>query len=189
MLAITRITIPPPNRPPHLLLFARWKDTIRPSQDAADGTQRHVYELAILPDEPIVIGRRVKILALSPIAHCSPQVPSNQFDTYDPHVVGRIEEVVRRKGGRFQAKIGNVCRGNAVVGVDLEYPDLREAFKRAAKPQKAGKKRAASTVEPDDRDEAELLSTPACVRPWPTESQCRGAKCRLTPGPSEFMYI
>ncbi|TFK81646.1 hypothetical protein K466DRAFT_568889 [Polyporus arcularius HHB13444] len=89
MPATPRSHIPPPPRPTSLLLLARWKESTHPSQRQSSEGQRHRYELAVLPDEPITVGRRVRVLAISPIAHCSPDVPPDQVDTYDPHIVGK----------------------------------------------------------------------------------------------------
>ncbi|RDX55484.1 hypothetical protein OH76DRAFT_1524771 [Lentinus brumalis] len=186
MLAVPRVIIPPPRQPLHLLLFARWKETKLPSRGRDRGEQRHVYTLAVIPDEPITTGKRVKILAVTPIAHCSPQTPPDQLDTYEPHIVGSVVGVKKTKEGRFRARIANTCSGNAVVEVELEFPNLTEARRRIGRRPPPGAKEAGSKGWTCNDDE---LATLACLRPWPVQEECQGTRCCLAPGPSEFMYI
>ncbi|KAI0686480.1 hypothetical protein C8T65DRAFT_701071 [Cerioporus squamosus] len=142
MLAIPKTTIPPPHCTPHLLLAARWKGASRTSYGGAQGELKHVYDLTVMPDEPITIGRRVRILAVTPIAYALPQVPPDQLDTYDPHIVGRVAEITRLEDGHSCARVMNQCKGNAVTEVELEYPDLREARKRMGRRRPTGNMRA-----------------------------------------------
>ncbi|RDX50253.1 hypothetical protein OH76DRAFT_1482404 [Lentinus brumalis] len=111
--------IPPPPPPPRLLLIARWKSRLihPPSVDA-----RHVYDLAVRPDERIAPGRQVRLLAVSPIAYCSPEVPPNELDTYDPHVLGWIAETWECADGSLRARVMNTCRKNVVREVELRFP-------------------------------------------------------------------
>ncbi len=144
------------------------------------------------------MGRRVRILAISPIAHCSPDVPPDQVDTYDPHIVGKVVGVRETRMGGYQAKIANLCNGNAVVEVELDFPDLREALMKKTICHRTTGRRRGGGVRPDGHDGQDgqdglggtaELSTLVCVRPWPMNENCTGPTCTLTAGPAEFMYI
>ncbi len=134
-------SIPTPPPQTILLLFAKWTKLGVPTPDVYDRRQgSHVYKLAIRPTEPVTIGRRVRILALTPIAHHRPCVPIEQYDTHNPHVVGVVTEIERRDGrsdgvehakqDTMIVKIKNECRGNAVARVLLET--TRESLENAS---------------------------------------------------------
>ncbi|TFK88637.1 hypothetical protein K466DRAFT_564648 [Polyporus arcularius HHB13444] len=120
-------SIPPPAQPQHLTLYARWSGTGHPTPMAYNGEGgHHQYVLTIRPTEEIRVGRRVKILALTPIAYSQPNSPLSQYDTYDPHIVGRITSITRMEAevegeGKSTAKtiikISNECQNNMVEGV------------------------------------------------------------------------
>ncbi|RDX46663.1 hypothetical protein OH76DRAFT_1420071 [Lentinus brumalis] len=160
--------IPSPSRANPLLLIARWKGLLRPSSGVR---LRHAYTLTIWPDEPIVIGKTVKILAAAPISHHLPQSPPNQYDTYDPHIVGRVTAVWRLEDGVAVARIVNICGGNMVEEVELEFP---YPLQKGCRPERraSGKEIAETTAE-------EALDPITCVRPMPAERECRGGDCFL----------
>ncbi len=163
--------IPPPRRSKFLLLIAKWTGWLDTSPDDEDGGQRHAYTLAIRPDEPIAVGRLVKILAVSQAARDTPKAPFDDYDTYEPHILGRVAEIWRDEEGLARAKITNGCEGNRVVEVELTFPQLL-----AARPRSMGratwKWSAAELVEMD-------LASPTRVRPALMERPCTGAGCWL----------
>ncbi len=114
--------VPPPPRPKHLLLIAKWtgQSAITPRTKAKG--LKHTYELVIQPDEPTMIGRQVRILAISPITFYAPEAPINELDTYDPHIVGTIVESWRADNGRSRLRVMNECRSNKVREVEMELP-------------------------------------------------------------------
>ncbi|TFK80192.1 hypothetical protein K466DRAFT_605534 [Polyporus arcularius HHB13444] len=138
--------IPSPSNANPLLLIARWKGLLRPSPGVEKARLRHAYTLAIWPDESIVIGKTVKILAAAPISHHLPQSPPNQYDTYDPHIVGRVTAVWRLENGVAVARIVNICGGNMVEEVELEFPYL---LQKGCRPERraSGKEIAETTAE------------------------------------------
>ncbi|KAI0685499.1 hypothetical protein C8T65DRAFT_701507 [Cerioporus squamosus] len=173
-------TIPPPNPAQPLILLAKWTGLGHPSPKIyAHEKGRHKYRLVVWPTEPITTGKRVKILALSPIVHHVPKVPPNQYDTRDPHVVGRVIEVKRgvkrMKMGREVVMtiihVENECMDNMVEGVELEMPAGSE---ESILPERRGRKRrrGSNTETVTEGIEPELL---ASVRPWPIdpELECR----------------
>ncbi len=132
---------------------------------------RHSYTLAIWPDEPIVVGKKVKILAATPIAYHLPDSPSNELDTYDPHVMGHVVEVRRMEDGVAVARIANGCRGNRVEEVELAFPSL---LQKGVRPER----RAPGVVTVETKGE-EDLDPLVCIRPMLAVCECRGIKCWL----------
>ncbi len=178
------IAIPPPDPDPVLLLLAKWIGVENSVPDIYHiGRERHKYGLAVQPAEPVRVGRRVKILALSPIAYCSPGVPFMQYDTYDPHVVGTVADIVHAKdaatdGTRTMViRITNECRGNLVSEVDVEMP---HKCREMDQPEQMSRKRKRDGQDSPRRD-ATQLELLASVRPWPETQVCRGNICRLLP--------
>ncbi len=92
----------------------------------------HEYRLEVRPTEAVVVGRRVKVLALAPMAYVLPDVPPTQLDTYDPHVVGTVTSIkrIRESEGEiatsaktYEIKIKNNCQNNMVEGIVLRAPE------------------------------------------------------------------
>ncbi len=126
---IAKIPLPSCSSPQ--TLYVKWTgygDPLPKTYENDRGT--HCYRLAVQATEPIRVGRRVKLLALTPIIHYAHDVPPNEYDTHDVHVVGRVLEIGERKEGRrpgttagmitSTARIQNECRGNMVETVQLE---------------------------------------------------------------------
>ncbi len=132
---------------------------------------RHAYSLVVWPYEPIIIGRRVRILAASPTAHHAPEVPPNELDTHDPHIVGRVLEVWRMEDGVAAARIANECTGNSVDEIMLEFP---YALQKGARPERRTGDRESDSAMAED-----CMGVMACVRPAPVERECLGRRCWL----------
>ncbi len=161
--------IPPPLRDPTLLLIARWKGLFRDDHEVSNHVFKHEYVLAIRPSESITIGRRVRILAITPIAYRLPQSPNGQYDTYDPHLVGWVAEMWRVDDERGRARLVNVCCGNAITEVVLDFPCARKAL---AATGKAGE-RGETLRESSERGLEHLTS----VRPMPVWRLCDAEAC------------
>lgn len=202
-------TIPPPQPSPTLILYARWTGQGNPTPKVYDGEKgRHDYKLAMRLTERVEVGRRVKVLAISPIAFTLPDVPLGEYDTYDPHVVGTIESIERMEesgAGKERTpptmiiKIRNECRSNAVEGVDLraleetlsEYGEVDEKERKSRKKRRRLEGGSACGMEVSEKygcwieergkpdpPPAELL---ASIRPWPiwNTCSCEGQWCQL----------
>ncbi|RDX39613.1 hypothetical protein OH76DRAFT_1424182 [Lentinus brumalis] len=162
--------LPPPS-PKHLLLVARWKGSLLPTHGKKAASVRHSYSLAVWPYEPIVIGRRVKILAASPVALHAPDTPLNELDTHDPHIVGRVREIWRMVDGVASARIENECTGSLVGEVVLEFP---YALQKGGRPERRVGDRESDAAMAED-----CLGVMACVRPARIERECLGRRCWL----------
>ncbi len=86
----------------------------------------HRYTLVVRPDERVVTGRNIRLLATSPIAYSAPEVPAGELDTYDPHIVGRVMELRNVDGDptRVRAIVKNICRRNSVREVEIDLPRI-----------------------------------------------------------------
>ncbi|TFK80411.1 hypothetical protein K466DRAFT_605357 [Polyporus arcularius HHB13444] len=180
--------IPPPPPPPHLLLIARWKG--KQTRPRSDGTG-HIYELAVRPDERIAPGRHIRLLAVSPIAYCSPEVPSDELDTYDPHVLGWVAETWVHDDGSLQARVTNTCRKNAVREVVLQVPRSYAAFElmsggevrvdeglyEANADDTTEDRRRGPARRPEEGERPYGLPSAACVRPMRVYRECLGELC------------
>ncbi len=169
-----RIPPPPPSTP--LILFAKWEAYGNASKAVRTSRKdlKHLYKLAVQPDEPIAVGRRVRILAVSPIAYCVPGTPLGQYDTYDPHIVGTVEEMWRAENGAVRAKVKNACKANTVREVEVELPHkttkCREDWGTGLRDREAD--------NGDFIDGGDQTLTPmACIRPMPTRRECLGNIC------------
>ncbi len=174
------------------MLLAQWIGTGNPAPrtyELQEGTHR--YRLAIQPSERIELGRRVRILALTPIAYHMEDAPGSQYDTYEPHIVGVVSGMtlecrVSTEGSGDSAssvvvmKIDNECRGSMVSGVDLEFSLDHGA---AARPERPGKRPRRGRRDADGgprRSEGHSILL-SCVRPRPEckDRACSGATCWL----------
>ncbi len=164
-------TIPPPAPPETLLLIARWIGWLEKTPDDGFRGLRHAYVLAVRPDELIATGRIVRLLAVSSFPPYAPASPIKDIETYDPHFVGRVEEIWSTGSGKAQARVRNLCRGNRVMEVVLEFPQLLSARTRPTRraPEKW------SAVEAEEMGLASLT----CVRPSLMRYHCEGGNCWL----------
>ncbi len=164
----------PPRRPEYLLLIAKWKGLLHPAYGYAGGPWLgHAYDLAIWPDEPIVVGRRVRVLAATPTAFHIPGVPPNELDTHDPHVMGRIVEIWRMEDDVATARIVNECEGNMVDEVELHFPLL---LRRSGWTKPQGSRQEMTEAE----ELADSMLRPiTCVRPTKMAEECYGQNCWL----------
>lgn len=81
--------------------------------------QMHYYAIPICPTEPLEIGRRVRILALSRTAFHKPNVVNPRYETYDPHVRGRVMEIVEAGEEAITFELDNQCDINPIKKVRL----------------------------------------------------------------------
>lgn len=111
-----------PDRRPPITVYAKWRatDTL-PRKDRshpiAKNTVAHLYDVPICPDEPLRVGLYVKLRALAPQAYRPPYLPMEapRFDTYDPHVEGRIVGVSLIEEHTAEFVVRNECWWNPVA--------------------------------------------------------------------------
>ncbi len=163
--------IPPPAPPETLLLVARWIGWLEKTPDDGYRGLRHAYALAVRPDELIATGRVVRLLAVSSFPPYAPASPIKDIEMYDPHFVGQVEEIWTADSGMAQARVRNLCCGNRVREVVLEFPQLLSA--RTRNTRRAPEKWSAVETE-----EMGLVSL-TCVRPSLMRHHCAGASCWL----------
>ena len=74
-------------------IYGRWirQETIVPP-DRLTPILVHVYDIPIPPPQPLVVGLRVQLIALSPVAYHTPglSVSAPRYDTYDPQIEGAV---------------------------------------------------------------------------------------------------
>ncbi len=73
--------------------YGRWRDARTVSVPGrADRLLVHLYDCNLASPEPLYIGRRVQILALAPSSYHTllPTILDDNYDVYDPQIVGRI---------------------------------------------------------------------------------------------------
>ena len=74
-------------------IYGRWirQETIVPP-DRLTPILVHVYDIPIPPPQPLVVGLRVQLIALSPVAYHTPGlcVSAPRYDTYDPQIEGVV---------------------------------------------------------------------------------------------------
>ncbi len=165
---------PPPVRPKSLLLVARWIGHTNATSGGKRRDLKHLYKLAVYPDEPVAVGRHVRILAIAPITYSTPDVPTNEFDTYDPHVTGVITDVWSLEDGTSCAKVTNACRCNGVREVELRFPRAcgeEEWLERIAE----GMDESTNVSDPNALKAG--LGIMACIRPMPVWRECLGEIC------------
>ncbi|TFK77858.1 hypothetical protein K466DRAFT_607609 [Polyporus arcularius HHB13444] len=165
--------IPPPPPAEYTLLFARWTGWLETRQDDTRTSLRHAYTLAIRPDEPIVAGRMVKILAITTprTTHAPNCTPRSSLDTCEPHLFGRVEDVWRVDEDTARARVRNLCTGNRVVEAEVDFP---YALATATHPTSRALRKWSAV------DLVEIgLDSPECVRPELLIGACDGPRCWL----------
>lgn len=81
--------------------------------------QMHYYAVPICPTEPLEVGRKVRILALSRTAYHTPNVVNPRYETYDPHVRGRVTEIVEAGEEAITFGLDNQCDINPIKKIRL----------------------------------------------------------------------
>lgn len=114
---------------PYTPIFARWKgyEGGDPKNRREFVKRAHVYEVIQRPVEPLAVGMKVTIYAVSPATYCSSHAPEDQLEAYDAHIVGRIVRIVGWSGETVQLEVKNECWKNIVrrAQVDILYlPDI-----------------------------------------------------------------
>ncbi len=172
--------IPPPPRTVPTLLIAKWRAARNSRTGSQYCTDEHIYRLAIKPEDPIVVGRRVKILALSPIAFHKPATPTNLFETYDPHIVGEVVDIWRKDERVWWARVENLCRRNRVVVADIEFTQTLNAEQTEVDEEPRPSKRRRTTRDAEATNEPEDGLEPlAYVKPMLCWKECIGDGCSL----------
>lgn len=106
-------------------IYGLWRDhgsTIVPGYPSS--TLVHYYDSPIALWEPLVIGRRVQLIALSPVPYrtLTPSLHSNAYDVYDPQIVGRVAGVHIRNDGVIVCAVENERAVSAVGLVVITLP-------------------------------------------------------------------
>ncbi len=170
--------IPPPPRPSPLLLIAKWERQHVARTKSKSKTQKHWYSLVTRPDETIEVGTIVRILATSQLAYTVPDAPLGELDTYDPHVIGRVEELRRldESPDRAVARITNACRRNSVREVEVNVPMECCSLGRGMSDEGCEQTtpRRGNGIESCTREGLDLLT---CIRPAPVWRECAGEIC------------
>ncbi|KAI0706265.1 hypothetical protein C8T65DRAFT_652160 [Cerioporus squamosus] len=110
-------------------IYARWSkyDGAYPMTPEEFIRKTHVYSVTIPPSAPLAIGKRVRVLAMSPARYRSPDAEVDVYESYDAHVVGRIRKVLGWKGNLVALEVDNECRIPYLPGVTVApLENLRE---------------------------------------------------------------
>ncbi|KAI0710564.1 hypothetical protein C8Q76DRAFT_67227 [Earliella scabrosa] len=174
-----------------IVLHAQWRGTAS-SRDHpfATGGLVHVYQSPLQPSLPLWAGLYVRVAALSRLAYHAPNASPTQYESYDPHIIGRVIGVMRTIELEPQAVVvvvENECRKNPVryAHVVLRHvpgQSVRDVeWKRATRvePSQAfGTAGVNRCVPQEDSEKIELASLVG------RGGQCAGALCmeRTTPG-------
>ncbi len=170
--------IPPPPHPSPLLLIAKWERHQVTKTKTKSKAQKHWYSLVIRPDKAIEVGTIVRILATSQIAYIIPDAPLGELDTYDPHVVGQVDELRISEEDPTQAlaRVTNACRRNSVREVEVNVPMKFCSLGRSERDR--GNVQADESSEHgtrnNTREGTDLLT---CIRPTPVWRECVGKIC------------
>ncbi len=156
-------------------VYARWAGYFdgHPKSAVPSGDRAHVYSASILPEQPLKIGMRVRLLATTPAWYYTPEEDADVYDVYDvydAHIVGPIIGVVGWKGRKVVLEIQNECGLNPVKKARIRIPFVPEATVQLEE-----------DVLPIGRREAfeEDLNTTAVVR-IPTEiARCGADTCSM----------
>ncbi|TFK86327.1 hypothetical protein K466DRAFT_566056 [Polyporus arcularius HHB13444] len=107
-------------------VYARWSkyDGAYPTTPEDFIRKTHVYLVTIPPSAPLAVGKRVRVLAMSPARWCCPDADVDLLEAYDAHVVGRISKVLGWRGDWVALEVENECRVSAVRKARLEIPYL-----------------------------------------------------------------
>ena len=84
--------------------------------------QCHRYELVVLPQKPILVGERLKVVALTPAWYHDISAKKWMVETYDPHVIGTVAGIAAIGTASICLYILNECAWNPVGRVNLVIP-------------------------------------------------------------------
>ncbi len=131
----------PPQLPPPIPTYAKWSGYVdgQPTTRASFLSKTHIYEMVQRPAEPLALGMRIKIYAVSPALYCSPDAPANEYEAYDAHVTGRITRIVGWRGTVVGLEVQNECWRNMVKNIRLEAPYIPDVTVRRLAHLKAGR--------------------------------------------------
>ncbi|RDX45132.1 hypothetical protein OH76DRAFT_1420994 [Lentinus brumalis] len=151
-------------------VYARWIGYCREHSRSLSQTPEstHVYSASILPERPLKIGMRVRILATSPAWYSGLREDQDAYEVYDAHVVGAITGVVGWKGRKVVLEIANECAVNRVKSVRLRIPFAPEATVQLYLDDVRVGRREAQEAD---------LNTTAEVRSRPDDPRCDAAAC------------
>ncbi len=110
-----------------LRIYGRWRDgysTNVPGRSTP--ILVHVYDAPIPVGEPLFVGKRVQLIALSPISYRTRKPSlfySNSYDVYDPQIVGCVVGAhMQRDGGPMLFAVDNERSVSTVGLVILAVP-------------------------------------------------------------------
>lgn len=77
----------------------------------------HAYTAARGPSKDLGVGTKVRLIAVYPAAYSSPRWNTRgqeEYEAYDPHIVGRVGEVRMEQDGSKTVIVDNQCPKNTV---------------------------------------------------------------------------
>ncbi|KAI0731183.1 hypothetical protein C8Q76DRAFT_793267 [Earliella scabrosa] len=115
-------------------VFVRWKGYghPHPTSEHPVGTN-HVYDLASEPTTNLREGMKVRLIATSPTMYHSLETPRKTVDTYDPHIVGTVEEITGPHEGMVVVGVKNRCPRNQVRRAEVMVPVVQATRARRTK--------------------------------------------------------
>ncbi len=130
----------------------------------------HIYTTRLRPSQPIELGSRVRLVALSMSTRTVMDALLEQYEPYDPHVCGRVIRIARSRPGWVVVTLCNECKGNEVGRVGLEMPHVQGMTVRG---------RWLSAVE--DGVERTMEMPRGRTMSWRTTGGCGAEACTLKP--------
>ncbi len=153
-------------------VYARWTAyeglPLRKGDNHTEKT--HIFMVTIVPERPLCVGMRVRVMATSPRWYCDPRSDADEYDAYDAHIIGRISRVAGWKGRKVVLEVMNECAMNKVKKIRLRVPYAPEATVRADEQAFEGPRKEAHEGD---------LYTNAVVKTSKKELRCRATTCAL----------
>ncbi|RPD56444.1 hypothetical protein L227DRAFT_614587 [Lentinus tigrinus ALCF2SS1-6] len=116
--------VPRPSKPP-MRVYARWREQVALSlPSSVHPVTVHQYNMPIKPSEPLHLGLRVKVMALSPTVYRTliPCFAHPCYDVYDAQIEGEIVGVRVQRDAQVYFAIRNERETNRVSHVVVIAP-------------------------------------------------------------------
>ncbi|TFK83609.1 hypothetical protein K466DRAFT_589602 [Polyporus arcularius HHB13444] len=153
-----------------VIVFARWAGYLGGRPRGADEwkNKAHVYSTSMLPEQPLEIGMKVRVMGTAPAWYSRPDEEPETYDAYDAHIVGRITRAVGWKGRKIVLEVRNECALNGVAKARIRVPFVPEAAVRIG-----------TECLPEGGREAFEgdLNTEAVVKASQDELKCMAGRC------------
>ncbi|RDX53440.1 hypothetical protein OH76DRAFT_1416096 [Lentinus brumalis] len=158
---------------PERYVLAKWTGYVEgmPKNRTEFLARTHAYQVVRRPLEPLELGTKVKVYAVTPKNFCSPEAPDGLLEAYDAHILGQITRVVGWRGSSVGLEVRNECWKSAVRKIRLEVVYIPDVTVRRLVHLRPGK---GPTVARDD----ELSSAADVVLP-PAMWSCGAGGCRM----------